>query len=41
MNDEKLAKVIGHIILFTFVALTAILIVGLGASVLWLLSLLF
>lgn len=41
MKDEKLAKVIAYIIVFMFVALTGILIVGLGAGVLWLLSLLF
>lgn len=41
MKDEKLAKVIAYIIAFMFVALTSVLIVGLGAGVLWLLSLLF
>lgn len=41
MNDEKSAKVIAYIIVLMFVALTGILILGLGAGVLWLLSLLF
>ncbi len=40
MKDEKTAKVIAYIIVFMFVALTGILIVGYGAFVLWILSLL-
>lgn len=40
MNDKS-AKVMAYIIVFMFVALTGILILGLGAGVLWLLSLLF
>lgn len=40
MND-RFSKAIAYIIVFMFVALTGILILGLGAGVLWLLSLLF
>lgn len=40
MND-RFAKAIAYIIVFMFVALIGILIGGLGAGVLWLLSLLF
>ena len=39
--NEKFAKIMAYIIVFMFVALTGILIGGIGAGVLWLLSLLF
>lgn len=41
MKDEKSVKAIAYVIVFMYVALLGILILGLGAGVLWLLSLLF
>lgn len=40
MNDKS-AKAMAYLIVIMFIVLTGILILGLGAGVLWLLSLLF